>query len=139
MIEGWHHDEYLILFDEGERESIGDAYALAQYLPGFRLIGLRFWDDLIVQNDKGAYFTVPAVPMTPNYLNPLHRFDIPTSLKPDARFTGKVKWHVKPVIFGGDPTSDENVKWIDLGAHAQFVTFWNRTYRRILAEQGSGR
>jgi hypothetical protein len=67
------------------------------------VIGLHGWDDLIVKDPAGLAYTVPSVPMDSGFLA---RDDLPeaeSSLVPDERFFGKIKWYVEPIVFGGDP------------------------------------
>jgi hypothetical protein len=46
------------------------AYAIAQCLPGYEVIGLRGWDDFIVRNSVGEAYSVPTVPIVPEHLSP---------------------------------------------------------------------
>ena len=135
MHEGWLGDDYLILFeDEHEAETAAGRYALASALPGFGLIGLRGWDDFLVVDENGGVFSVPTVPLDKKDLAP---FEMPVgaiSLQPDDRFTGKIKWYVKPVIFGGDPRMGDNVTWVSHEGHAELVQWWNKTYRDLTAK-----
>jgi hypothetical protein len=48
MLEGWHDDDYLILFDESEVAAASDRCEVLRLLPGFKVLGLRSWDDFIV-------------------------------------------------------------------------------------------
>jgi hypothetical protein len=101
MQEGWLNDDYLILFDdEHEAETAADRYALASTLPGFRLIGLRGWDEFLVVDEKGGVFSVPTVPLDRNELALFRMPAGAVELERDDRFAGKIKWYVKPVIFG---------------------------------------
>nr|CAP47705.1 putative integron gene cassette protein [uncultured bacterium]CAP47717.1 putative integron gene cassette protein [uncultured bacterium]CAP47776.1 putative integron gene cassette protein [uncultured bacterium]CAP47777.1 putative integron gene cassette protein [uncultured bacterium] len=130
MTEGWLDDNYLILFDEHEVQAASDRYRIADWLPGYRVIGLWGWDDLVVCDSLTRVFTVPTVPIDSEYLAP---FELPVgpSLKTDPRYTGRVKWYVKPVVFGGDPAIEENISWISLDHHAELVVWWNTRYRQI--------
>ena len=47
MVEGWRGDEYFVLF-EAQGLSLQGAYGLTEGLRGYRLLGLRGWDDFIV-------------------------------------------------------------------------------------------
>ena len=132
MNEGWNGDEYLILFEEGEIVSASDRYAISEFLPGFQVIGLRGWDDLIVRDSAGRIYCVPTVPAVPKCLSPLHSFPkSATDLKPDERFRNVVKWYVTPIAFGGDPNIGSNVIWVSHEQHAQLVRFWNDRYRSV--------
>ncbi len=129
MNEGWVNDDYLILFDESEIASVSDRYSLSQFLPGFQVLGLSSWDDFIVRDAQGKTFSTPTVPIDRQYLSP---FVIPErieNLSPDARFSGKIKWYLKPLVFGGDPTIGENVAWVSLEEHAHLVRWWNVKHR----------
>ena len=131
MIEGWHGSDHLILFDEAEIASASDRYAVSQFLPGYKVIGLRGWDDFILQDYSGATFCAPTVPAVADHVS---AYTLPargTTLSPDDRFQGKIKWYVKPVVFGGDPQSQENIIWVSHDQHAQLVIYWNGLYRSL--------
>jgi hypothetical protein len=59
MKEGWLDDDYIILFEE-RSSSLTEAYAIQDFLPSYKLVGLRGWDDFIVQDHRGVLFTVPV-------------------------------------------------------------------------------
>ena len=96
MIEGWRGDDYLILFDEAEMAAASDRYEISQHLPGYHVIGLRGWDDFILRDSQGQTYSVPTVPMptAPIDTKYLSLFPLPeaTSITPDLRFTGRIKW-----------------------------------------------
>lgn len=137
MTEGWLNDEYLILFSEEESKSLSDKYKFATYLPDHAPIGLRFWDDFIVMDASGTMSSLPALPLDSGRAVP---FSLPKefSLKPDDRFSGKVRWFVKPLIFGGDPKDKGNVTWVTQEQHAELVVWWNDRYQTIKAQSTRG-
>ena len=59
MREGWLEAEYVILFEESESAAMADGYGVAAALPGFKLIGLRGWDDFLVRDESGNFFSAP--------------------------------------------------------------------------------
>ena len=128
MTEGWHGDDHLILFDEAEAGQASNRYAIAKFLPGYRVIGLRGWDDFIVQDSAGGTYIVATVPAVAKNLSPYTLPAADSKLSPDDRFKGKIKWYVKPVVFGGDPAMTENVAWVSHEEHAQLVKYWNDLY-----------
>ena len=129
MREGWVEDEYLVLFEESEAAAMADAYGVSVSLPGFKLIGLRGWDDVLVRDENGNIFSVPSVPLDKDHLAP---FQVPpVNLERDDRFAGKIKSFVKPVIFGGDPRIGDNLMWVSHEEHAQLVRWWNKYYRDL--------
>jgi len=132
MREGWHGDDHLILFDDSEIEAACNRYAISKLLPGYRVLGLRGWDDFIVQDKTGQMYCVPTVPVLPKDLEP---FSLPDSfvLEQDERFHNKIKWYVKPIVFGGDPKAGETLAWVSHEEHAQLVLWWNDLYRSIKA------
>jgi hypothetical protein len=126
MTEGWtSQDDYLILFGESERVAAENRYGFATLLPGFRLLGLRGWDDFIVEDTAGRIYCIPTVPAQREHLEIYAASELETSLKPDSRFAGKIKWYVKPIAFGGDPDIETNLIWVDHEQHAQLVRWWN--------------
>lgn len=134
MTEGWYNDDHLILFDEAEVAQASDRYAISELLPGYRVIGLRGWDDLILQDPTGRTYRVPTVPATAKYLSPYALPPIGTSLEPDERFAGKIKWYIKPIAFGGDPKLGDNITWVSHEQHAQLVKYWNSLYRNVTSQ-----
>jgi hypothetical protein len=54
MTEGWCGDDYLVLYSDAERQPASERYGIADLLPGFAIIGLRSWDDFIVQDSDGV-------------------------------------------------------------------------------------
>ena len=125
MNEGWHGDDYLILFAESEIGLATDRYGISKQLAGFQLLGLRGWDDFIVQDSAGHTFSIPTVPIDPQYLEPFHIPAGKAALQYDARFAGKIKWYLRPLVFGGDVNEKENCVWVSHEQHAQLVRFWN--------------
>ena len=138
MIEGWRDEEYVVLFDEEEVAAASRRYQIEQWLPGHQVVGLRGWDDFIVRDGKGGVFTVPTVPVDPQYLAPFGGAAAGVPLRADGRYTGKIKWYVKPLVFGGDPQLAENVMWVDHEQHGQLVRWWNDQYWALRRGQGGG-
>ena len=85
---------------------------------------------IFLVDESDRTYTVPTVPIDPEYLE---KYELPTpdSLELDSRLTGKVKWYVKPIVFGGSATADDNVAWITHASHRESVRYWNSTYRRL--------
>ena len=137
MQEGWHHNDYLILFDEPEVTAASDRYAISLWLPGFTVLGLRSWDHFIVKNLAGETFSVPTLPADAQYLAP---FIVPapeTALRRDERFEGKIKWYAKPIVFGGAPDVADNLVWISPEEHSKLIQWWNEKYRALKAHSSS--
>ena len=136
MTEGWCGDDYLVLYSDAERQSASERYGIEELLPGFNIIGLRSWDDFIVQDSDGAVFAVPTVPCDAAHLIEFH---VPANVEivADTRYVGRIKWYTRPIIFGGDPRPGENLTWVAPDEHAALVRWWNRAYRDITAGQPS--
>ena len=130
MTEGWYNDDYLILFDEGAA-TLDRAYGVSAALHGYRVLGLRGWDDFIVEDSAGTRFTVPTVPLLKEHLAPFSGPKDSDSLRPDADLRGRIKWYITPIVFGGDPNLGANVTWVTLEQHAQLVTWWNKKYHEV--------
>jgi len=135
MREGWFEDDYLILFADGEIPAVSDRYAISKWLPGYEVVGLRGWDDFIVRDSRGRTYSVPAVGPDLKHASPFAFPNDRTSLKGDDRFTGKIKWYVKPILFGGSPDLGENLTWVSHEQHAQLVRWWNEKYRELRAQK----
>ncbi len=128
MREGWLGDEYIVLFSDDESSAFADACDLGTTLPGFAALGLRGWHDLIGRDETGQTFTIPSVPLDRKYIA---AFDLPDAsrLKADERFVGKVRWLVKPLVFGGSPDAESNIAWVTHQQHVELVRWWNEQYR----------
>jgi hypothetical protein len=134
MTEGWFNDEYLVIFSQSEGVSLSSKYKFADSLPGYTLVGLRGWDDFIVINPAGVMCSIPTVPLSETSKT---EFAIPNnlSLEDDIRFTGKIKWYLKPIVFGGDPQDKQNLTWVTLEQHVELVVWWNNQYKSIKAAE----
>ena len=84
------------------------ACELNPMLPGFSVLGLRGWQDFIVQDQAGATFTILSVPLDTRYIAPFNLPE-PFKLQPDAQLVGRVKWLVKPLVFDASPEAEDNV------------------------------
>ena len=133
MNEGWNGDEYLVLLSDAERIAAMGKYQFDKYLPGYSLVGLRGWDDLIVMDSNGTVLSLPTVPLVISNAQP---FSIPqpATLQPDPRFTGKIKWYVTPLVFGGSAQDKANLAWVSHDQHAELVAWWNAKYRELRAQ-----
>ena len=131
MTEGWYGEEHLILFDGAEVASASERYAISQFLPGYRVIGLRGWNYFILQDSVGGTFTVASVPIVATYLLPYTLPPAGSSLRPDNRFTGKIKWYLTPTLLSGDPMLGNNVIWVSHEQHAALVRWWNGLCRSL--------
>lgn len=133
MIEGWHNDDYLLLFEEAAAR-MTELYGVREYLPGYTAVGLRGWDDFILADAQSRSFILPTVPLELKYLEPFSTAIDRAAIQPDARFTGKVKWYVKPILFGGDPAAKDNMAWISFEQHAELVRWWSKLYRESITK-----
>ena len=131
MTEGWHDDDYLVLFTGVEIETMTERYGLKRFIIGFQIVGLRGWDDFILRSESGKLSTIPTVPIDSQYLKDFDTVIDYGKIKLDARFSGKAKWYVQPIAFGGDPQAKGNMSWIDYQQHAEAVQWWNNKYLEI--------
>ncbi len=135
MTEGWYGDDYLVLFEQ-KAPSLERAYGLSEALPGYHLVGLRGWDDFIVEDSRGARFTVPTVPLLSRHLRPFPTSILQLKAASDEAVAGRIRWYITPVVFGGDPKHGDNVKWVTLDEHVQLVKWWNGKYREVSRSHG---
>jgi len=139
MTEGWFNEDYWTLCDdENEASQVTALYGVADYLPGYLIVGLKGWDDFILCNRDSQYFTVPTVPLHEQYLEPFQFPAAPMRLEADKKLAGKIKWYVTPIIFDGDPQAEENMVWLAQDKHAEFVRWWNELYRQEDAKRKKG-
>jgi hypothetical protein len=136
MKEGWHNDDYLILFDGPEVEQKERDYGFARRIPGYTLLGLVGWDDfLVMERASQRLFLIPTIPVSSEQRKEWPHSIDPAALKPDERFRGKIKWYVKPILFGGDPNPGENIVWISHDDHVQAVRYWNEMYSHVCGKR----
>lgn len=138
MIQGWHNDDYLVLFEEqGEALKMADRYAIASSLPNYSLVGIRSWDDFILRDTKNQFFTIPTVPLDAQYIQPFALEIDLSKITADHRFANKIKWYVKPLVFGGDANAEGNITWITIDEHVEAVKWWNQLYRDLQQKKQS--
>lgn len=136
MREGWCNDDYWLLCeDQKEAERLTATYGLVDYLPDYFIVGLKGWDDFILCDGQGQYFLVPTVPLEQGGLTPFSFAAASLRLESDDKLTGRIKWYVKPIRFGGDPTAKENVAWLSQSEHVQAVRWWNKFYYDTFTKQ----
>ncbi len=97
MTEGWYGDDYLVLFEQ-KAPSLERAYGLSEALPGYHLVGLRGWDDFIVEDSRGARFTVPTVPLLSRHLRPFPTSILQLKAASDEAVAGRIRWYITPVV-----------------------------------------
>jgi hypothetical protein len=136
MREGWCKDDYWSLCeDQQEAEYLTAIYGLSEYLPGYFIVGLKGFDDFILADRVGQYLLVPTVPLERASLAPFRFQAELLRLESDDRFTKKIKWYVKPIRFGGDPSAKDNMAWLSQDEHVQAVKWWNKFYNDTVAKQ----
>jgi hypothetical protein len=92
----------------------------------------------VVRNDSDQTYSIPTVPVDTRYLSPISVPGEESALDFDARFSGKIKSYVKPIVFGGDPNVGDNLVWLSHEAHVRFVKFWNEKYRGLKSPTDRG-
>lgn len=132
MNEGWQNNDYLILLAEDESAKAMQAYGFDRFIPGYVLVGLKGWDEFIVVAPSGSLQVVPTVPLDASQAEP-YVLPEPISLQADSRFANKIKWYLKPLVFGGSPTDETNAAWISHAQHTEVVRWWNEQYRQAKA------
>jgi hypothetical protein len=132
MKDGWYNDEFFALYESKEEAERATArYRLSDYLPGFLIVGLKFWDDFILCDSEGRYHTVPTVPLV---REEMRAYSFPAEslkLRADAKLSGKIKWYIQPIVFSGSPSKAENMAWISHDQHAEAVVYWNKMYHDL--------
>jgi len=137
MIEGWHGEDYLILFADSEIAAVSDRYSMSQLLPGYQIQGLRGWDDFILRDVNGQTHLVPTVPVDAKFIRPFTISEGMLTLKSDDQLRGKIKWYLKPLVFGGDAKLGENLSWVSHEQHSQLIKWWNERYRSLRQQSSS--
>ena len=140
MKDGWCDSEYFVLAEShDEALRMSSAYGISDALPGYYFVGLRGWDDFIVCSTEGSYFLVPAVPLRIDQLQPYNFPSEKLRLVADPKITGRVKWYVTPLVFGGDPNPGPNMVWISFADHQEAVRHWNRLYNDLREKESNQR
>jgi hypothetical protein len=134
MIEGWLDDEYFVLFDASEIVAASSRYYVERWIPSHQVVGLRGWEDLLVKDNDGQVFSASCVPLSPENVAPFSMPSLPYTLSQDSRLVGKIKWYVKPLVFGGDPVDEANISWVSHEQHGQLVAWWNELYSQLRAQ-----
>ncbi len=127
MNEGWGGEEYFIKFSEMESEEFARGYSLDSYIEGYELLGIKGWNDFILLKD-GQLFSCPTVPIDTAYIELLNGDVLPGCLQSSSDLKGKIKWYIKPLIFGGS-VGKSNEQWVDFELHMKLVNYWNNQYK----------
>lgn len=71
------------------------------------------------------------MPTVPINLDEVEEYFFPTTanVEADNRFSNKITWYVKPLIFGGDVDDPSNLNWISHQQHIEMVVWWNQLYQ----------
>jgi len=132
MTEGWNKEQYFILADSlNESKKLTELYGISESIPEFIIVGLLGWDDFILCNKNDEYYRVPTVPAIKENLEPFTFPESPMKLESSPKYQKRIKWYIKPIVFGGSPEDPENMRWISIEEHSKLVKFWNNTYREI--------
>jgi hypothetical protein len=132
MKDGWFNNEYFALYESQEEATSATLrYELSEYLAGFFVVGLKFWDDFILCDTEGRYYTVPTVPLTREDLRVYAFPSESLTLRPDPKLAGKIKWYVQPLVFGGSASATDNLAWISHAQHFEAVVYWNKLFRDL--------
>ncbi len=131
MIEGWHGNDYVVLFDAAEATALSARYDIGKFFPGHTITGLLGWDDFIVKGDDGRYWTVPTLPCSAKHLAPLKLAIDAERVVADECLRGKLKWYTKPLVLGGSASEESNVMWVTLDQHVELVKWWNERYQEL--------
>jgi hypothetical protein len=129
--EGWRADDYLILFSEAEVPSTSNRYEISKFLPGYQIIGLCGWDDFILRDSLGKTYCVPTIPLDRKYVESYPSPDPSQPLEFDERYCGKIKWYIKPIVFGGKAEIGNNLTWVSHEQHGELVRWWNNLYLSV--------
>lgn len=130
MKSGWHQNIHYNIFTEEEALCFYTKYNIDNYIPEYRLIGLIGWDDFIISKNN-EFYKIPTVPIDLKYCEKLPILDLSIKLTEDSRIKNLIKWYIKPIVFGGNPEAQDNVEFIDIEKHCQYVNFWNKKYFEI--------
>ncbi|MEM7018467.1 MAG: hypothetical protein AAF512_14135 [Pseudomonadota bacterium] len=121
----------MILFDDVESQKMTAGYGTWRYLPEFSIVALIGWDDFILRSQSGGLFRVPTLPLSKEYLSEYVSIPQPSNLIPDEKFVDKIKWYIKPIVFGGASEAEENIEWVNLQTHQELVRWWNQKYHAL--------
>jgi hypothetical protein len=135
MREGWHNGDYLVLFDDVAQANA--RYEAQSFLPGFDLVGLHNWEEFIVRGPSGSVHLVPTVPLAAEHL---HRYVLrvtDAALVCDPTLSGRYRWRLKPVAFGGDPSAPDNVALVTPEQHGELVRWWNAQFCALQSRTGA--
>jgi len=127
MIKAYTKENEILLFDSDKVSQISSEYCLDKVLPDHQIIGLIDWDDFLIVDKNNKTFQVPTVPIDTQYLN---SFECEVVKEEEVK-EELIKWYVTPLIFGGDPSSSENINFIDIETHIKLVVWWNNKYQEI--------
>jgi hypothetical protein len=143
--EGFLGTEYLRFYPAEQLIPLNSAFCTEEFIPGRLIFGSNGGGEAWVFDVRlrpALVIKLPFIPMNDQYGESFGSFEqflrllagtneprAQRSVNPDL--IGKEIHEIHPVVFGGDPASEDNKAYLTPPEYAPYVVWWNRQYRRI--------
>ena len=142
---GEGRETFIRLFRSELLDDINGQYMIAEYLPGYLLIGSDAALEGVFVAPDGRVVQIPFIPLSTQYEN--HLFDSVEEFRPEFErsFTDdssqpldRTRMAVHPIALGGSPTDPTNFQDVPDDVHVKAIVHWNKIYAQALREQNGG-
>jgi hypothetical protein len=132
---GGKAEMFVRLFRSDLRDEINQRYEVAQYLPGYLLIGSDAALEGIFVAPDGRIVQIPFIPLAAQYAQPLFesveqfRAEFDCTFKSNSNYPlDRSRMAIHPIALGGSPTDPANFKDAPEDVHVQATVYWNKVY-----------
>jgi hypothetical protein len=136
---------FVRLFRSDLRHEINLRYEVAQYLPGYLLIGSdAALEGIFVAPDRQVV-KIPFIPLSAQYAKPLFssveqfRTEFDRTFRTDSNYPfDRTRMAVHPIALGGSPTEPANFKDVPDDIHVKATVYWNKFYADASQKKPNG-
>jgi hypothetical protein len=132
---GQKNDTLTRLFRSDLLDDINHQYMIAEYLPGYYLIGSDAALEGIFVAPDGRVVQIPFIPLSAQYEKLLFdsvekfRAEFDRSFRDDSAYPlDRTRMAVHPIGLGGNPTDPANFKDAPDDIHVKATVYWNKVY-----------
>ena len=140
---GKKSETFLRLFKSELLDEINRQYQIAQYLPGYQLIGSNAALEGIFVAPDTSVVQIPFIPLRAEYAKIIFisvqqlQDEFNRNFKSDLTYPLELtRMAVHPIALGGSPTDPANFKDAPEEIHVKATVYWNRVYIHALQNKG---
>src|SRR4051812_12487051 len=150
--EGFVGQSYFRLYPVENLAKLNAAFGVQEFAPGLVIFGSNGGGEAFafdMRTSAPGVVQLPFIPMAYEYIierspsfadflvrmarpDPGDHRTLPTHINPDT--LGKEIHEITPIVFGGSPTDPANKAYLTTEQYAEYVVWWNRTYRNVRSQ-----